>query len=62
MIIKGKVHCFFEQSGTFKNEFIRKIRYRLKLLIRGIGKTASLYYDVSEEDINDLKKDFKLKS
>ena len=23
MKIKGKVHCFFEQSGTFKNEFIR---------------------------------------
>ncbi len=22
MNIKGKVHCFFEQSGTFKNEFI----------------------------------------
>ena len=22
MEIKGKVHCFFEQSGTFKNEFI----------------------------------------
>ena len=22
-IIKGKVHCFFEQSGTFKNEFIK---------------------------------------
>lgn len=21
--IKGKVHCFFEQSGTFKNEFIK---------------------------------------
>ena len=21
MNIKGKVHCFFEQSGTFKNEF-----------------------------------------
>ena len=21
MTIKGKVHCFFEQSGTFKNEF-----------------------------------------
>lgn len=21
MKIKGKVHCFFEQSGTFKNEF-----------------------------------------
>ena len=21
MIIEGKVHCFFEQSGTFKNEF-----------------------------------------
>ena len=20
---KGKVHCFFEQSGTFKNEFIK---------------------------------------
>lgn len=20
MEIKGKVHCFFEQSGTFKNE------------------------------------------
>lgn len=23
MDIKGKVHCFFEQSGTFKNEFIK---------------------------------------
>lgn len=23
MIITGKVHCFFEQSGTFKNEFIK---------------------------------------
>ena len=23
MYIKGKVHCFFEQSGTFKNEFIK---------------------------------------
>lgn len=23
MIINGKVHCFFEQSGTFKNELIK---------------------------------------
>ena len=23
MDIKGKVHCLFEQSGTFKNEFIK---------------------------------------
>lgn len=23
MEIQGKVHCFFEQSGTFKNEFIK---------------------------------------
>lgn len=23
MEIKGKVHCFFEQSGTFKNEFCK---------------------------------------
>lgn len=23
MEIKGKVHCLFEQSGTFKREFIR---------------------------------------
>lgn len=23
MIVKGKIHCFFEQSGTFKNEFRR---------------------------------------
>lgn len=23
MEIKGKVHCFFEQSGTFKNEFMK---------------------------------------
>ena len=23
MIINGKVHLFFEQSGTFKNEFIK---------------------------------------
>lgn len=26
MEIKGNVHCFFEQSGTFKNEF-RKLGY-----------------------------------
>ena len=26
MEITGKVHCFFEQSGTFKNEF-RKLGY-----------------------------------
>ena len=23
MEITGKVHCFFEQSGTFENEFIK---------------------------------------
>lgn len=23
MVIEGTVHCFFEQSGTFKNEFIK---------------------------------------
>ena len=23
MEITGKVHCFFEQSGTFKNEFLK---------------------------------------
>ena len=23
MEVKGKVHCLFEQSGTFKNEFIK---------------------------------------
>jgi hypothetical protein len=23
MEIKGKVHCFFEQSGVFKREFIK---------------------------------------
>ena len=23
MTINGKVYCFFEQSGTFKNEFIK---------------------------------------
>jgi hypothetical protein len=26
MTIEGKVHCFFEQSGTFKNEF-KKLGY-----------------------------------
>ena len=26
MEITGKVHCFFEQSGVFKNEF-RKLGY-----------------------------------
>ena len=26
MKINGKVHCFFEQSGVFKNEF-RKLGY-----------------------------------
>lgn len=23
MEIKGRVHCLFEQSGTFKNEFLK---------------------------------------
>lgn len=23
MVINGKVHCFFEQSGTFKKEFVK---------------------------------------
>ena len=23
MVINGEVHCFFEQSGTFKKEFIK---------------------------------------
>ena len=27
MDIKGIVHCFFEQSGTFKNEF-KKLGFR----------------------------------
>lgn len=27
MEIKGKVYCFFEQSGTFKNEF-KKLGYQ----------------------------------
>ena len=27
MEIKGVVHCFFEQSGTFKNEF-KKLGYK----------------------------------
>ena len=27
MDIKGTVHCFFEQSGTFKNEF-KKLGFR----------------------------------
>lgn len=26
MEIKGKIHCMFEQSGTFKNEF-KKLGY-----------------------------------
>ena len=26
MKIKGKIHCFFEQSGTFKKEF-KKLGY-----------------------------------
>lgn len=32
MEIKGKVHCFFEQSGTFKNEF-KNLEYQLKTMI-----------------------------
>ena len=32
MEIKGKVHCFFEQSGTFKNEFI-KLGIHAKIMI-----------------------------
>lgn len=29
MEIKGKVHCMFEQSGTFKNEF-KKLKLKSK--------------------------------
>ena len=32
MEIKGKVYCFFEQSGTFKNEF-KKFQEKIKLKI-----------------------------
>ena len=39
MEIKGKVHCFFEQSGTFKNEF-EKYRY---------GKTYNINLDFIDE-------------
>ena len=28
MEIKGKVHCFFEQSGTFKKEFIKNVEIK----------------------------------
>ena len=29
MDINGKVHCFFEQSGAFKNEFKKFNKLRL---------------------------------
>ena len=38
MEIKGKVHCFFEQSGTFKNEFIK-----LGITQRDIDKQTSIF-------------------
>lgn len=51
MNIKGKVHCFFEQSGTFKNEF-RKLGYKAE------------DYDIQNEfgeteNITDLFKEIK---
>jgi hypothetical protein len=39
MEIKGKVHCFFEQSGTFKNEF-KKLGYDAELN-ELVGKTIT---------------------
>ena len=46
---------YYKNEQGYIKEFNRRTQYLLKHLIRGIGKTASLYYDskeVPEDDIN----------
>ena len=50
------LHGYGSSIEAFKKEFIGKIRWRLKNLLRGIGKVASLYYDNNERDIKDFTK------
>ena len=38
---------------SFRKELTRKTNFLLKQLIKGIGRTASLYYDTMEEEISD---------
>ena len=52
MEIKGKVHCFFEQSGTFKNEFkklgIPAFDYDLQDNFGQTDHKIDLFYEIEE--------------
>ena len=51
MEIKGKVHCFFEQSGTFKNEF-KKLGYKaIDYDILNDFNETDVVIDLFKEDI-----------
>lgn len=52
MKITGKVHCFFEQSGTFKNEFkklgINAIDYDIKNEFGNTDNVIDLFSEIEK--------------
>jgi hypothetical protein len=49
MKIDGKVHCFFEQSGTFKNEFIYARNWICDFVIGKDQHLEPVLFDFDEE-------------
>lgn len=50
-----ELNPYYKNENSYIKEFNRKTQYLLKCLIRGIGRTASLYYDsqeVPEDNVN----------
>ena len=67
MEIKGKVHCFFEQSGIFKNEFIKlgipaedydiQNNFGQTDYVLDLFKEISIAYEGGESVFNNITKD-----
>lgn len=56
MEIKGKVHCLFEQSGTFKNEFIKfGIPAEDYDIQNNFGQTDHINTDRSDSRLSNLR-------
>ena len=51
MEIKGKIYCFFEQSGTFKNEF-KKLGYEAEDydIQNEFGQYVTLYWEKNKKE------------
>ena len=50
-----KINPYYKNEKGYLKEFKRKTNFQLKLLLKGIGKVASLYYDnkeVPEDNFN----------